>query len=90
MFWLAGLLGVLLLGATLFNGFHNARFLLANQMGLPPYVLASTALHLVCGAGLLGSAGLWRSRRVPSALASFFLSVVATFLGPLLLLKLLV
>ena len=89
MFWLTAFLGVGLIGITAWNGYQNARLLVENKMGLPPYVVAATTLFFVCGTGLLYSAWLWRLRRVRGALASFALSGWSVFLGPLLLLKLL-
>ena len=89
MFWLTLVLGIGLICTTAWNGYQNVRFLVDNKMGLPPYVVASTALFFVCGVGLLYSAWLWRLRRVRSALASLIVSGLAVFLGPLLLLQLL-
>ena len=75
--------------AAALNGYQNARFLLANRMGFPPYVVASTGLLFVCGVGMLCSARLWWLRRVRSATVTLVVSVLAAVLGPVLLLKLL-
>lgn len=89
MFCLTALLGIGLIIITAWNGYQNARLLVENEMGLPPYVVAATALYFVCGTGLLYSASLWRLRRVRGASVSFALSGFSVFLGPFLLLKLL-
>lgn len=89
MFWLTVVLGIGLICITAWNGYQNLRFLVDNNMGLPPYVVAATALFFVCGLGLLYSAWLWRLRRVRGALASLVVSGLTVLLGPLLLLQVL-
>ena len=89
MFWLTAILGVVVICIAGFNGYQHARFLLENDLGFPPYVIAATILIFACGIGLIYSAWLWRLRRVRAGLLSFIASVVTFFAGPQMLLRLL-